>query len=140
MSRTVAVLPPPGDASRVSFFLADHPQWSAWWDKKHGLWRVAEDDPDSDLYAESSDADIVMGYITMSARDTRWRPYHSCLSGMALRAWQGYKSIGTSLKASCISAAVEKRSGLSGAHAFMRNCASSALSSGRIVLGSITGS
>ncbi|HJZ03765.1 MAG TPA: hypothetical protein VJ305_23860, partial [Streptosporangiaceae bacterium] len=37
--------------------LADHPRWSAWWDKKHGLWRVAEDDPDSDLYAESSDAD-----------------------------------------------------------------------------------
>jgi len=46
----------------------------------------------------------------------------------------------TSPKASCISAAVEKRSGLTGAHAFMRNCASSALSSGRIVLGSITGS
>jgi hypothetical protein len=63
----MAVLPPPGDASRVSFFLADHPQWSAWWDKKHGLWRFAEDDPDSDLYAESSDADIVMGYITAHA-------------------------------------------------------------------------
>ena len=29
-----------------------------------GLWRVAEDDPDSDLYAESSDADAVIGYIT----------------------------------------------------------------------------
>jgi hypothetical protein len=53
----MAVLPPPGDASRVSCFLADHPRWSAWWDKKYGLWRVAEDDPDSDLYAESSDAD-----------------------------------------------------------------------------------
>jgi len=36
-------------------------------DKKHGLWRVAEDDPDSDLYAESSDADTVMGYITAHA-------------------------------------------------------------------------
>ena len=34
-------------------FLADHLRWSAFWDKKHGLWRVAEDDPDSDLYAES---------------------------------------------------------------------------------------
>ena len=32
--------------------------------QKYGLWRVAEDDPDSDLYAESSDADTVIGYIT----------------------------------------------------------------------------
>jgi len=59
----VAVLPPPADAARVSFFLADHLRWSAYWDKKYGLWRVAEDDPDSDLYAESSDADSVISYI-----------------------------------------------------------------------------
>jgi hypothetical protein len=32
-----------------------------------GLWRVAEDDPDSDLYAESSDTDVVIGYITANA-------------------------------------------------------------------------
>ena len=32
--------------------------------QRYGPWRVAEDDPDSDLYAESSDADTVMGYIT----------------------------------------------------------------------------
>ena len=134
----MAVLPAPGDASRISCFLADHPRWSAWWDKKHGLWRVAEDDPDSDLYAESSDADTVMGYIAAHALDTPDGVFIH--SWMAIRAWLGYKSIGTSLKASCISAAVEKRSGLSGAHAFMRNRASSALSSGRIVLGSITGS
>jgi hypothetical protein len=38
--------------------------------QKHGLWRVAEDDPDSDLYAESSDADTVMGYITAHARES----------------------------------------------------------------------
>ena len=38
--------------------------------QKHGLWRVAEDDPDSDLYAESSDADAVMGYITPHARES----------------------------------------------------------------------
>ena len=63
----MAVLPPPGDASRVSSFLVNHPQWSACWDKKHGLWRIAEDDPDSDLYAEGSDADTVMGYITAHA-------------------------------------------------------------------------
>ena len=60
----MTVLPPSADASRVSCFLADHLRWSAFWDKKHGLWRVAEDDPDSDLYAESSDADTVLAYIT----------------------------------------------------------------------------
>ena len=59
----MAVLPPPADAARVSRFLADQPRWSIYWDKKHGLWRVAEDDPDSDLYAESSDADTVISYI-----------------------------------------------------------------------------
>jgi len=63
----MTILPPPGDATRIHCFLADHPQWSAYWDKKHGLWRVAEDDPDSDLYAESSHADAVMAYITAHA-------------------------------------------------------------------------
>jgi hypothetical protein len=47
--------------------LLDHPRWSAFWDKRHGVWRVAEDDPDSDLYAKSSDADIVIGYIQAHA-------------------------------------------------------------------------
>jgi len=28
------------------------------------VWRVADDDPDSDLYAESADAATVIGYIT----------------------------------------------------------------------------
>jgi hypothetical protein len=27
------------------------------------VWRVAEDDPDSDLYAESQDAETVISYI-----------------------------------------------------------------------------
>jgi hypothetical protein len=63
----MSILPPPAHASRVSYFLADHPLWSAYWDKKNGLWRVAEDDPDSDLYAESSAADIVIGYIQAHA-------------------------------------------------------------------------
>jgi hypothetical protein len=49
----MTILPPPADASRVSCFLADHRRWSASWDKQHGLWRVAEDDPDSDLYAKA---------------------------------------------------------------------------------------
>jgi hypothetical protein len=60
----VTVLPQPGDAERVGRCLADHPQWSAWWDKRFGVWRVAEDDPDSYLYAESSDVDTVISYIT----------------------------------------------------------------------------
>ncbi len=59
--------PSPEDAARVSCFLADQPWWSVYWDKKHGLWRVAEDDPDSDLYVESSDADAVIGYIVAHA-------------------------------------------------------------------------
>ena len=46
---------------------ADQPRWSVYWDKKYGLWRVAEDDPDSDLYAESSDADTVISYIMAHA-------------------------------------------------------------------------
>jgi hypothetical protein len=60
----MTVLPSPADAARISCFLRDHPWWSAYWDKKYGLWRVAEDDPDSDLYAESSDEDTVINYIT----------------------------------------------------------------------------
>ena len=63
----MSILPPAADAARVSCFLRDHPRWSAYWDKKHGLWRVAEDDPDSDLYAESSDADTVISYIVAHA-------------------------------------------------------------------------
>jgi hypothetical protein len=60
----MTVLPGPGDVARISRFLADHPSLSIFWDKKYGLWRVAEDDPDSDLYAESSDADVVISYMT----------------------------------------------------------------------------
>jgi hypothetical protein len=63
----VAVLPPPADAARISRFLAEHLRWSAYWDKKYGVWRVAEDDQDSDLYVESTYADIVIGYITAHA-------------------------------------------------------------------------
>jgi hypothetical protein len=55
--------PSPEEASRVTSVLRDHPRWSAFWDKNYGVWRVAEDDPDSDLYAESSDAATVISYI-----------------------------------------------------------------------------
>jgi len=57
-------------AARIAAFLDDHLSWSAFWDKRNGLWRVAEDDPDSDLYAESRDADAVIRYIQAHSRDT----------------------------------------------------------------------
>ena len=60
-------LPVPGAAAQITNFLQQHPWWSAFWDKKYGVWRVAEDDPDSDLYAEASDADTLIGYITRHA-------------------------------------------------------------------------
>ena len=63
----MTVLPSPGDAARITCFLQEQPGWSIYWDKKHGLWRVAEDDPDSDFYAESSEADAVIGYIMAHA-------------------------------------------------------------------------
>jgi hypothetical protein len=57
------ILPPPADAARICGVLAGHPRWSVFWDKRYGVWRAAEDDPDSGLYAESSDAAAVIGYI-----------------------------------------------------------------------------
>jgi hypothetical protein len=59
----VIVLPPPEDVARVTRFLQDHLLWSAYWNKRHGVWCVAEDDPDSDLYAESQNAETVISYI-----------------------------------------------------------------------------
>ena len=59
--------PPAAAAARLSSVLQDQPRWSAFWDKRYHVWRVAEDDPDSDLYAESDDADTVIGYIQAHA-------------------------------------------------------------------------
>jgi hypothetical protein len=56
--------PCPEDAVRIAEFVREHPSWSAFWDKQWALWRVAEDDPDSSLYAASADASIVIGYMT----------------------------------------------------------------------------
>ena len=64
-------LPTPHAAAQIAEFLEDHLSWSVWWDKAYGLWRVAEDDTDSDLYAESRDADVVIRYMRAHARDTR---------------------------------------------------------------------
>jgi hypothetical protein len=55
--------PTPDAAARLIGVLRDHPCWSVFWDKAYRVWRVADDDPDSGLYAESSDAETVIGYI-----------------------------------------------------------------------------
>ncbi|MGD0609683.1 MAG: hypothetical protein ABSA53_39700 [Streptosporangiaceae bacterium] len=60
-------LPTPYAAARVAAFLAEHLSWSAFWDKREGVWRVSENDPDSELYAVSRDADAVIWYMTMNS-------------------------------------------------------------------------
>jgi hypothetical protein len=64
---TPASLPAPEDTERLLLFLQDQPSWSAFWDKAHGLWRAAEDDPHSSLYIESRDVETVIGYIVANA-------------------------------------------------------------------------
>ena len=61
-------IPAPDDAARIAAFLDSHTGWSAFWDKAHGVWRVAEDDPRSDLYAEHADASTVITYATAHSR------------------------------------------------------------------------
>jgi hypothetical protein len=55
----------PYAAAKIAAFLAEHEHlsWTAYWDKRHGLWRVSQDDPDSDLYATSRDAEAVIEYM-----------------------------------------------------------------------------
>jgi hypothetical protein len=60
-------LPTPCAAARIAAFLADHLSWTAFWDKRDGVWRVAENDPDSGLYAVSRDADTVIQYMTANS-------------------------------------------------------------------------
>jgi hypothetical protein len=65
-------LPDHGDALRIAAFLESHPGWSAFWDKRDGVWRVTEDDPQSELYAESADAGMAIDYmVTHSKREVR---------------------------------------------------------------------
>jgi hypothetical protein len=59
----VTSAPVPEAVARVIRVLLDHPSWSVFWDKAYGVWRAADDDPGSALYAESSDAGIVISYI-----------------------------------------------------------------------------
>jgi hypothetical protein len=63
----MTILPAPEETLRITRFLQDHVHWSVFWDKKGGVWRVAEDDPDSDLYTASSDLDTVIGYIAANS-------------------------------------------------------------------------
>ena len=63
----MTLLPAAEATARLIRVLQEHPCWSASWDKAYGVWRVAEDDPDSGLYAESSDADTVISYIQAHA-------------------------------------------------------------------------
>jgi hypothetical protein len=60
-------IPAPEDTERLLRFLQGQPSWSAFWDKAHGLWRAAEDDPHSSLYIESRDVETVIGYIAANA-------------------------------------------------------------------------
>jgi hypothetical protein len=66
-SAPVTGVPGAAAAVRVSSVLQDHPRWSVFWDKRYRVWQAVEDDPDSDLYAESSDADTVICYIQAHA-------------------------------------------------------------------------
>ena len=61
------VLPDRDDALRIAAFLDKHDGWSAFWDRRYGVWRVSEDDPDSELYAEDADAGRVIGYMSATA-------------------------------------------------------------------------
>jgi hypothetical protein len=60
-------LPTPYAATRIAAFLAEHLSWSAFWDKREGVWRVSENDPDSELYAVSRDADTVIRYMAANS-------------------------------------------------------------------------
>ena len=63
----VISLPTPAAGTRVAAFLAEHPSWTAFWDKRDGVWRVSEHDPDSGLYAVSRDADTVIRYMAANS-------------------------------------------------------------------------
>jgi hypothetical protein len=67
----MTILPTPYAAAQIAEFLDEHLSWSVWWDKHDGLWRVAEDDPGSDLYAASRDADAVIRYMRAHDQEPR---------------------------------------------------------------------
>ena len=60
-------LPTPYAVARIAAFLTEHLSWTAFWDKRHGVWRVSENDPDSGLYAVSRHADTVIRYMAANS-------------------------------------------------------------------------
>jgi hypothetical protein len=60
-------LPTSYAAAQIAAFLAEHLSWTAFWDNRHGVWRVSENDPDSELYAVSRDADTVIQYMAANS-------------------------------------------------------------------------
>jgi transcriptional regulator with XRE-family HTH domain len=62
-------LPDPRDVARIAESVSARAGWSIFWDKRYGVWRAAEDDPESDLYAESRDAQQVMDYIAAHSQE-----------------------------------------------------------------------
>ena len=83
--------PAPEDAARITGIVREYQQWSVFWDPKYHLWRAAEDDPDSDLYAESSDAAIVIRYITTHSPHPPGKPgLHSRISTAGTNAACAY--------------------------------------------------
>jgi hypothetical protein len=52
----------PGQIAQLADFTRDNPQWSVFWDK-YRVFRVTEDNPDSDLYEENEDPDKVLAYM-----------------------------------------------------------------------------
>jgi hypothetical protein len=60
-------LPTPYAAARIAAFLAEHLSWSAGRDKREGVWRVSENDPDSELYTVSRDAATVIRYMAANS-------------------------------------------------------------------------
>ncbi len=72
----MAVLPPPADAARVSRFLADQPRWSIYWDKKYGLWRVAEEGALADACLPGDRVELYLARVRDGRPRGRDRRHH----------------------------------------------------------------
>jgi hypothetical protein len=55
----------PQQIARLQDFVRSNPQWSVFFDKRYGVFRVSDDDPGSDLYEENDELDKVLAYMTM---------------------------------------------------------------------------
>ena len=53
----------PQQIAQLADFTGANPQWSVFWDKRYRVFRVTEDNPDSDLYEENADPDKVLAYM-----------------------------------------------------------------------------